>query len=198
MTQSIKSSRIKLLLVFSLFLGPLLVAFLWYYGLGAAFSPKEKTNYSPLISPIVTMAPFSDQLRDGNTFTLDSMKHRWTIVHFNDMQCRDRCQKSLYNTRQTRIAVGKDANRIQRVLIAPNENPAGKVIGEHADLLVISDPNSELLAQIRSISMRENSGPNDAIMIEPLGNAMMLIPVDLNPSLLLKDLKRLLKLSRIG
>jgi len=198
MTRAITRSRIKLLLIFSLFLVPLLVASLWYYGLSTAFSPRGKTNYSPLISPIVTITPFSDKLSDGNTFTLNSVKHIWTIVHFNDVQCLDHCQKSLYNTRQTRIAVGKDANRIQRVFLITNENLGKKVVSEHADLLVIPNPNSELLAQIRSISIREKSGPNDAIMIDPLGNAMMLIPVELNPSLLLQDLRRLLKLSKIG
>ena len=42
------------------------------------------------------------------------------------------------------------------------------------------------------------SGTYDAVLIDPLGNLMMVVPLDLDPRLLLKDLKKLLKLSRIG
>ena len=39
---------------------------------------------------------------------------------------------------------------------------------------------------------------DDALLVDPLGNVMMAIPLQLDPGKLLKDLKKLLKLSRIG
>ena len=190
--------RLKLILVLTLFLGPLLAAFLWYYSFGAALTPKGKTNYANLISPVVTLSDFNDHLTDSSAFKLDGLKRKWTIVHIVREACDEQCELSLYNTRQTRIAVGKDANRLQRVLILSTSVPAEPIMEQHADLKVIHMEDSGLGAELAAISADIKSGSNDALMIDPLGNVMMEIPVDLNPSLLLKDLKKLLKLSRVG
>ncbi len=196
--ETIKSSRVKLILVFGLFLGPLCIAFLWYYGLGSMLVPKSQTNNANLITPVVTLPAFSDQLSDETPFTLDSLKRRWTIIHMVKAECLDSCKKSLYNTRQTRIAAGKDANRIQRILLLDNEILLEERRSEHADWLISRYKSSNLAPQIQKIMSEQGLGPDDAVMVDPLGNVMMSIPVSLNPSLFLKDLKKLLKLSRVG
>lgn len=52
--------------------------------------------------------------------------------------------------------------------------------------------------QLAPIIDQYGLGQNDALLIDPLGNVMMSISEDLNPSDLLKDLKKLLRLSKIG
>ncbi|NKB77016.1 MAG: hypothetical protein GKR96_08175 [Gammaproteobacteria bacterium] len=196
--ETIRSSRIKLVLVFALFIGPLCIAFLWYYGLGSILVPKNQTNNANLISPVVTLSSFSDSLSDASPFTLDSLKRKWTIVHIVKEDCSDSCKESLYNTRQTRIAVGKDANRIQRLLLLENQNLLNELQFNHADLIISQYSASMLAEQMEEIRVDQKLGPDDAILVDPLGNVMMVIPVALNPSLLLKDFKKLLKLSRVG
>ncbi len=196
-------SRLKLIAVFSLFLGPLLVAFFWYYGLGALLLPQGKTNHSSLIEPLVVLKPFENSAVQNNLFeqeriSLASFKHKWSIIHLLNDDCLEPCQKALYNTRQTWIALGKEAGRIQRYIII-NDTVAANIIQQHhADILLLQPSAQGIEKQLRPIIEQHNIGKYDALLVDPLGNVMMMIPLELDPRLLLKDLKKLLKVSRIG
>ncbi len=198
-------SRIKLVIIFAMFLGPLLAAFVWYYGFGGAFAPRAGANHASLIAPLIPLHAFSNTTMDGAPFTIQSLKHRWSIIHRLPAQCARPCEKSLYNTRQTRLAMGKDANRIQRIVLSPNQALLNRIQNDHPDAIRLeqsaADSSSDahrLENQLAPLIQRHNIGVHDALLVDPLGNLMMIIPADLAPGLLLKDLKRLLKFSRIG
>ena len=196
-------SRLKFLLILFLFLGPLVAAFIWYYGFGANLAPKGQSNYSPLISPVVTIAQFNNDLYgqasdNSHAVNSDFLQKKWTMVHILSTPCTERCKQSLYNTRQTRIALGKDAHRVQRILVVPDSSFADEVALNHAKAAIVRIDENGIEKQLQDIISREKIGPDDAILIDPLGNAMMIISIELEPRLLLKDLKKLLKLSRIG
>jgi cytochrome oxidase Cu insertion factor (SCO1/SenC/PrrC family) len=192
------SSRVKLVVIFSMFLGPLVVAFFWYYGLSASFIPSGKTNHAPLVSPLTTLTQFTNSSVDGEPFHIESLKHRWTVIHTLPDVCGGRCEKALYNTRQTRLALGKDADRLQRVLLSGNRELLNRLAASHIDAVLLLTTEGGIQDQLAAVIRKQNSGPDDALLIDPLGNIMMVIPVELDPGLLLKDLKRLLKVSRIG
>lgn len=198
MTQTIKSSRIKLLIVFGLFLGPLFFALIWYYGLGAVFLPRAATNHAPLVQPVVILQPFTNLQLDQTEIDLSTLKGKWTVVHRLGVRCGETCEKSLYNTRQTRLALGKDANRVQRFVLGSNVNQLQAVGTDHADLGLLMRITGGLETQLMPLVDSMLLEQDDALLVDPLGNVMMVIPFDLNPSHLLKDLKKLLKLSKIG
>ncbi len=191
-------SRWKLMVVAAVFLGPLLGAFVWYYGFDASQAPAGQSNHAPLIQPAVPLEAFENERYGQHTANLESLGKFWTMVHLVRQPCGDTCRKSIYNTRQTRIAVGKDGNRIQRYLILQDPDLLGRLQSEHVDASLLIESDQGLENQIRSIFSKNGIGEDDAILIDPLGNAMMVIPADLEPRLLLKDLKKLLKISRIG
>ena len=191
-------SRLKLVFIFSLFLGPLLVAFVWYYGLGAMLTPEGKANHAPLITPVVTLVPFENQRHDDSIVNLESLRHKWTILHFLGSQCGEQCRKSLYNTRQTRIALGKDAGRLQRFVVVDDANLANDIQQNHADAVLVMPSVNGLQNQLQQLIEQHQNSVNDGILVDPLGNAMMFVPADLDPGLLLKDFKKLFKLSHIG
>lgn len=196
-------SRLKLIAIFSLFVGPLLVAFFWYYGLGTILLPQGRSNYAPLITPPITLTAFENSRFDRGSISLGALKHKWTIVHLIDSQCDEQCEKALYNTRQTRLALGKDANRIQRYVVINNAVLANKIQRHHADAVLLKQSEQGMdkpgiYKQLQPIIEQYNMGNHDALLIDPLGNVMMMIPLALSPRLLLKDLKKLLKVSRIG
>jgi cytochrome oxidase Cu insertion factor (SCO1/SenC/PrrC family) len=191
-------SRLKLIFIFSLFLGPLLGSFMWYYGLSAVMVPSGKSNHAPLVQPVVTLSQFGNGLHENGEVSLMSLKHKWTIVHIIGASCEQPCQKSLYNTRQTRFALGKDANRVQRFLILESKLLATKIRTEHLDVSLLKPSAGGISSQLKDILVKYNVGQNDGLLIDPLGNVMMIVPADLDPGKLLKDLKKLLKLSRIG
>ena len=197
-TPNLTASRLKLLLVVLLFLGPLFAAFIWYYGFDANLAPEGQSNHAPLITPVVQIQEFENQSTDGASVDFPFLKKKWTIVHIVGSGCDASCQRSLYNTRQTRIAVGKDLLRIQRLIVVDNVELDELVSLNHSDATVIHPGQSGLEKQLEPIIEAAAAKSNDAILIDPLGNAMMIIPLDLDPRLLLKDLKKLLKLSHIG
>lgn len=195
--------RLKLVIIFAVFLGPLLAAFLWYYGLGGAHALRATTNHAPLISPVIPLQAFSNARIDGARFTRDSLTHRWSVIHTLAEHCDRRCEKSLYHTRQTRLALGRDTSRVQRILLSPNHDLLNRLATNHPDAIrllsgALNPPPGGLEHQLRPVRSRHNLGAGDALLVDPLGNLMMIIPAKLDPGLLLKDWKRLLRLSRIG
>ena len=191
-------SRLKLVLIISVFLGPLLVAFIWYYGFDASRAPAGQSNHALLIQPAVPLEAFENMRYGQHPVNPESLKKFWTVVHLVESPCGDVCRKSLYNTRQTRIAAGKDGNRVQRYLILQDQDLPDWLQAEHADASFLIDAERGLGSQIRAVFRDNGLGADDAVLIDPLGNAMMAIPAQLEPRLFLKDLKKLLKISRIG
>lgn len=196
--QAVAHSRLKLIIIFTLFLGPLILALVWYYGLGAAFLQRNAVNNAPLVQPVVTLTSFDNRDTSNTEIDLDSLTGRWSVVHRIDDDCSEACQLSLYNTRQTRLALGKDANRVQRFAIGDDPGVLNGVGQDHADLQLLLNSPGGLGQQLDPITVEQTLGPDDALLIDPHGNVMMVVPVELDPSLLLKDLKKLLRLSKIG
>ncbi len=195
---NVRNGRVKLLMVLGCFIGPLLVAFIWYYGLGGIGATSSLVNHAPLIEPVKTMTDFEQKDVQGQSLNLESLKRRWTIIHVLADGCPEDCQKALYNSRQMRAALGKDALRVQRFILSPNEALLTQIGVEHSDAIRALTIDPALGQQLQSIFSENVKSGYDAVLVDPLANAMMVIPVELNPSLLLKDMKKLLRLSKIG
>lgn len=191
-------SRLKLVIIFAAFLVPLLAAFIWYYGLDGDFVPSARTNHAPLLTPPVVIQPFSNRNIDGALFDVESLRHRWSVIHVVAKGCGTLCQQSLYNTRQVRLALNKDINRLQRILLYADRDVAKRLKAAHPDALWWLPASDGIEKQIAPIMQRQNHGEHKALLVDPLGNIMLVIPAKLDPRLLLKDLKHLLRVSRIG
>ena len=196
--EAIRNSRIKLLLLFGLFFGPLAASFIWYYGFDAALAPSGESNNSPLVTPAVPLEPFENAQVSGEGFTNDGLARHWTLVHVLDNQCAEACETFLYHTRQMRLAVGKDISRLDRIIVVPQATSHTALLEQHPDATVITRSDNGLEQQLSAISEQNQVSPGSAFMVDPIGNVMMWVPADIEPKLLLKDLKKLLKISRIG
>ena len=203
-----RASRIKLVLIILLFAGPLAVAFLSYYGNLMDFSLRGQSNHAPLINPAVTLKSFENQSLSGEVLENENMGRMWSFFHIVDGQCDDSCKQALYQTRQTRLAVGKDIKRLKRYIVimqwdddSKNPDPeslVGQIRTNHPDAMLLKPGQSGVEVQILEQLNEQKAGGNDAILTDPLGNMMMVVPLELDPRLLLKDMKKLLKLSNIG
>lgn len=192
-------SQKKLLVIMALFFLPLLIATIWYKLAPPSFLPHAGTNNGQLINPAQRIQAFQQVTLDGKTWSLGQLETKWTLVHLLDAPCNEACSKSLYNTRQIRIALGKDMERVQRVVVVKIPELAhaeSKMWASHPDLAVlISNSAQDLAAQIR----QQPAAPTNTVyLIDPLGNLMMSFSPELAPKLLMKDLTKLLKLSHIG
>lgn len=180
------SGRLIPIVLFLLFVGPLATAFLMYYGSG--WRPTGLTNHGELLNPIVTL-PESGAVftRVGDGVTGD-LKDAWWLLHVAPGSCGDACMSALETTRQVRLTLGHEADRVNRAMIG-----SGIPVDEHPDLFVSGpDKAVELLKQF------DESAGSYVWVIDPLGNRVLRYPLDAPPAHFRDDLKKLLRKSRIG
>jgi hypothetical protein len=138
-------------------------------------------NYGELIEPrTLTAEPFR------------ALRGKWVIVTLDAAACDAWCEKKLYYLRQLRRATGKDMERVERLwLITDAARPRAELAQAfEGTRLQVADA-----ALVRSFG----GEPADHLyLVDPLGNLMMRYPRDADPSKMLKDLQRLLRVSRIG
>ena len=130
----------------------------------------------------------------------DFLKSKWTLLYWGGGGCNERCRTSLYNTRQVRIALNRDMDRVQRVFFAVAPCCDWALLEhEHPDLLTVDAAGARpLLDLLPSFDGIPAAGADRVYLVDPLGNVMMSYAPDAKPKGMLEDLKRLLGLSQVG
>src|SRR5215467_1066134 len=169
---------------------PTVAAWLAYF----VWPPQARTNYGKLVEPRALSDP---ELRrpDGTSFHLSQLRGKWVLLQVDSAACGEGCRKKLVYMRQTRLALGKDADRVERVwLIDDAAAPDSAVLREHEGLTVARASTTPLLADLRG---RENAEAH-IFLVDPRGNLMLRFPGDPDGRKMLRDLSQLLRASRIG
>jgi hypothetical protein len=183
-----KSGRLQLLLIAAVFFGPLLGA-AWLYFQGGALQPDERANHGALLEPVVNLHDVvpGSALPDNRT---------WLLLYANDGTCEDSCRNALYTVRQSRLMLGKEMDRVERVFLHGDQAPDTLLItDEHKGLITLQD------AALRTVLDNKKPGTLEAggyYLIDPHGNLVLYFGPNINPRDMVDDIKRLLKLSRIG
>ncbi len=193
-----KKARVQLALIALLFFGPLAVAALMYYG-GFLQGTRATANHGTLMRPVVVLK----NSVPGNA-VLEAADGQWLLVSLVDGPCEARCQTDLYTSRQSREMLGRDRDRLQRVLLHGAEAPDTVFISqEHPDLMTAENRSlSNVLENNHPASQAHNNTgqhqPSGYFLIDPLGNLVMHFEPDLEPAKMVEDIEHLLRLSRIG
>jgi hypothetical protein len=176
-----------------MFFAPLGVSFYLYYGHGA-WHPGGRVNAGDLIAPPRPLPPLALPLQSSGKTDADFLRRKWTLLYVQQGPCAERCRTRLYETRQVRLALDRDMDRVQRVFIADGDCCDFQFLREqHPDLIAVrmSPAAASLLALLPHRGER-------IYLIDPLGNLMMSYAPDAKPKGMLEDMKRLLRLSQIG
>lgn len=182
-TPAARRGRRQLILLALVFFGPLLVAVAMYFtGIGRG---DAGVNYGELLSPPAV-------LEDKAHFDL-GIRGRWTLLVARDGACAEACEQALVDIRQVRLATGREIDRIERAVLLPAGEPlAARILAEHPGLRTF-DGQSPLGALWTERALGEG-----VFLIDPVGNVILRYPMTPERKALLDDLKKLLKLSRIG
>jgi len=196
-------SRQKLLLIFAIFFVPLLLATLWLQMVRTGGGSWGNTSRGTLIKPAVPLTEFSVPARGAaEPFDLAAARGLWTLLYLPVGDCLDVCQRNLYHMRQVRLALNHRMDRVQRVVVANTpEQLAADLLTEYPGMHVLDGDALQKAALTDQVRAAEAALPeiSDGIyLIDPLGNLMMRFAADLPPKSMLKDIKHLLKVSRIG
>jgi hypothetical protein len=184
------SGRLQLSIIAAVFFGPLLFAG-WLYYKGELIQPVGKTNNGALLEPIVNL---TDTLPGSPIHGYNA--DFWLLAYENRGNCDESCQKALYTTRQMRLMLGKEMDRVQRIFLH-GETPPDTVFlaDEHQGLISLQD---DALSEFLDQKKPDNLEAGGYFLIDPHGNLVMYFHPELNPGDVVNDIKRLLRLSRIG
>lgn len=197
------ASRKKLVMIFALFFLPLLLATLWFQVVSTGGISLGSKSNGELIAPAVPFTEFTLQEHDSDAaFGLDEVRGKWTILYVPDTACEADCQETLLNIRNARLRLNHRMERVQRVLLVDQETAfSPEVQATLVGLRIVSDNQpgeASFVAQIRAAQDKMDAKTNIIYLIDPLGNLMMRYTPDQLPGPLFKDLKHLLKVSRVG
>ena len=125
--------RRSLLALATLFVVPLAAAFWLYYG-APGLRPRGAANRGELIHPAVPLRELAFASPDGRAIDGDLLRGRWTLLYIGPQDCDPRCRDVLYLTRQTRLALNKDSDRVRRLFLATGPCcPDPALLAEHPD-----------------------------------------------------------------
>lgn len=179
--------RAQLLLLAALFAAPLVAVHWW--------TPGGSVNHGALIEPPAPLPALTLYTLEGAPRPLAEMRGKWTLVLVQHGPCTELCRRNLYNTRQVRLAQGRNARRVRVLLLAAGADsvPPPAVMREHpqAEVWTADAPAMARLAPLFAAR-------DDVYLVDPLGNLMMRFDSAMNPSLMRKDLARLLRVSSAG
>lgn len=189
--------RLILLAIVLLFAIPLIGAW-WLYANTQPGQPWATSNKGDLITPVRPLSEFTLRSQKGAPYTLEDLRGKWTLVFVPPADCEETCKKNIYHMRQVWAGLGREAYRVQRLLVlrAPGQlDDMAGFLENYSNMPVVFDSGNALIDQIpRNV---DSLGKN-IYLVDPLANLMMAFPQTLDPRDMLKDLKKLLKISTIG
>lgn len=189
--------RRTLALVALLFLAPVAVAFYLYY---SGWQAEGDVSHGNLITPARPLPEVSLSGPDGGQ-SPPVLAGKWSLIYLGDGSCDEQCRRALYVTRQVRIALNQNMDRVQRVFLYRGDCCEQPYFSSEQHGLIALDLDSDA-GQVLADAFEPTPAPEDFSariwVADPLGNLMMSYPADTDPKGMIDDLKKLLKLSHIG
>ena len=186
------SPRTKFVLLLGMFTVPTLASFIAFY----FFPPANTSNYGELISPVIALPEAPQQRLDaGPPQQPPSLRGKWLMLTKDSGACEAACRKKLYAMRQARLILGREQDRVLRVvLVDDGVAPSAQLQAEFPGVAWIAASWLPLLPAAPA-----GSPGRDAIYaVDTMGNLFMRYGADADIRRLSKDFQRVLKASQIG
>ncbi|GAA6133058.1 hypothetical protein [Halopseudomonas sabulinigri] len=196
MTDNPSSSRprgqLKLLAICAVVFGPILVA-----GLMAHFNigiPQTHSNKSDLVAGEIQL--------DDWQIALDPVGYGapWRLVVTSPEACTEACLQLVHEARQINVAVGREADRVEHLLASGSRLPHSEQENLETRFPRLQQVTLSAPAYHSSLQQLPTSwqqGPQ-LWLVDPLGRVVLHQSAAAPGKHLLDDLKRLLKLSKVG
>jgi hypothetical protein len=183
-----KNNKAMMLLLASVFILPVLLAKL---ALDNDWFNQAATNKGELLSPPVDM----------RILQASQQEPKWKLLYVLPEVCAVDCENALYIIAQVRSALGKESDRAEVVVITHEKSNI-------AQLASLQEKQSFhlLKTDLRSLQEVFKENTTDAIFVaDTLGNVILRYPLQIDKEQaildsrdILSDMRKVLKLSRIG
>lgn len=178
---SLTRSQRTLLIVIAVFALPVIGAWLtlkthWY---------QPATNKGVLLDQPLSLSQ------------LDALPEGWRVAYRMPETCHQQCENTLYVLGQLDVALGKDSDRVTPIILSQSLLPEHQALPHWDDIVAVQ--SQQIIGEVTSI-------PSDHVfIIDPQGHVMLHYPTHADHEAMvmegkniLADLRKMLKLSRIG
>lgn len=194
------NNKITIVLVVLLFISPLFLS--WYvFNYTDFLEARGTSNNGDLIVPVRPIGdlPLKDPYNDERN---DSIFGKWNLVYVTDT-CDKQCEENIYIIRQTHLSMDKHSLRVQKVLFLTEQSvdQVKAMLTNYRGQQIINNESINVYDVLEKFRLNEVDDPlkaNRLYIVDPLGNLMMSYEPGINPRKIYKDLKKLLRGSRIG
>ena len=180
--------RAKLLALFGLFALPIVASLVTYQ----LYTPAETSNYGELLP----VRPAPEQVfanTTGQAFRFADLAGKWVLVASDSGACAPACIEKLTAMRQVRLALGRNAGRVERVFVVDDtQSPPQGLDSEFPGMKVVFTPSGTTPPPAPAHDRAH------IYLLDPRGNVMMRFPSAVDSKRMLRDLNRLLRASQMG
>ncbi len=189
-TTKARRNRYTVLGILIIFTAPVIFAYSAYFG---GWLQGSQVNEGELLEVPGSLESLALTRPDGEDLPLADFNSRWLWIYPQTASCDTKCELNLYLLDQSHKAMGKNALRVVQLVVA----------GEDQSLPELAPGVKGAKAEAERL--RDTLTPGYLYLSDPLGNIILRYPqissqdeaADRSEAMR-KDLKRLMKFSRIG
>ncbi len=185
--------RVKMLLVLLVCAAPVIASYLTYF----VIRPEGRTNYGTLILPTRTLPELALRTLDGTPVVARSLHGQWLMVLVGPSACDAACEQRLFTQRQLREMLGRERDRIDKIWLITDDGPISPMLREAiGGTAPVTALRADRAAVARWLAPAEGQALEDHLyIVDPMGEWMMRMPPQPEPSRVKRDLDRVLRAS---
>lgn len=189
----VNARQAQIAAIAALFVAPVVAA--WFMFSGQSGSGYVPGTHGVLADPPVPLGDM-ELPAGGDAGTEARLTGRWSLLYVHQGACGQACEETLIRMRQVRLALGKDAGRLQRVFLPLDPVNDGRGLArDFPGMAIVPGGAPGRSALLERIGSRR---PGEVLLADPLGNLVLSYPPEADADGLFRDARHLLKLSKIG
>ena len=184
--------RIVLVTIALMFFLPILLA--WFLNFYSDF--KRDTHcihHGELIVPPLPLGDLKVTAIGGSE--LLSLEKKWTLVFLVSDQCDPICEDKLYQLRQIRLAVGKDREKVERLLVVNKKLDWSNYENAFLNQKVIDKGSPSYASITKNLKSAKNFDSNGIYLMDAYGSLIMKYAYKTAPKGIIKDIERLIRIA---
>jgi hypothetical protein len=185
--------RLALVGIALMFFVPIFVS--WYLVFFSDYKDGIKTvNNGVLISPIINLSNLDmKSFSDDKTYSQD---RTWILAFLIKQECNKLCQENLYQIRQIRLAIGKDQDKLERLVLSKASLDWDNYKKEYPGQKYIDSSMINFDGIVSAFKSNPELKADSIYLIDPYGNLMMQYKNGTEPTGIIKDIERLIRNAR--
>jgi len=184
--------RLVLVTIALMFFLPILLA--WFLNFYSDFKrDAQGIHHGELIVPPLPLGDLKVTAIGASEVL--SLEKKWTLIFLVSNQCDLTCEDKLYQLRQIRLAVGKDRDKVERVLVVDKELDWSDYENSFQNQKVIVKGSPSYESIIKNLKSVKNFDSNAIYLMDAYGSLIMKYAYKTAPKGIIKDIERSIRVA---